>query len=668
MQPDHLLGKTLDRKYRIDRVLGKGGMGTVYLGKHIHLHRDCAIKVVRRQHTEDPVALKRFKLEAEAASMLKHPNIIEVYDFGITEDELSYIVMEYLPGESLDDVLQRHKYLHYEQVLKLFLPICDALAHAHDKNVLHRDLKPPNIMLTTTANGEFTVKLVDFGIAKLLPGTGRSVDKLTQTGEVFGSPLYMSPEQCMGQALDFRSDIYAFGCLLYEALTGRVPFEGESLFHVIMQHVNADPMPFSDSAPDIAIPKELEKIVMRCMSKERELRFDDVRNLRKNLEKVTSLAHRDGTQKSEIIGRDESNPGSAADDKASTDKTDAESDKLDSADKTARIFPIDFAEKRKASLEKSVEEIFQQDISDEDRYLKEYEYYKNEYGPNCRFLIDPLTELYFIYYLSDRICKAVQVKEEQIDLLRLHMGDDSLTLASAYEDLAHLHLLHDEEPEAERAYNESLAIKTRACDSDSIDVCKTLTLLAQCMVRRGKSIQGVDLAENALMRIHRDSGKESVNTAIVEFEVANTYFENKNYETALKHFEQALELRQRLAPNEWREQTYILIRLVSTAQWLDEYYKAIEYSTELIKLIDAAGEQPSNLDWEGLASSFYKVGKLKEAERTALNALEYLENADFYVKSDMLRILELLIDTYKDWGLIEKVSEFKERLRKIEQS
>lgn len=569
MQPDHLLGKTLDRKYRIDRVLGKGGMGTVYLGKHIHLNRDCAIKVVRRQHTEDPVALKRFKLEAEAASMLKHPNIIEVYDFGITEDELSYIVMEYLPGESLDDVLQRHKYLHYEQVLKLFLPICDALAHAHDKNVLHRDLKPPNIMLTTTENGEFTVKLVDFGIAKLLPGTGRSVDKLTQTGEVFGSPLYMSPEQCMGQALDFRSDIYAFGCLLYEALTGRVPFEGESLFHVIMQHVNADPMPFSDSAPDIAIPKELEKIVMRCMSKERELRFDDVRNLRKNLEKVTSLAHRDGTQKSEIIGRDESTPRSAGDDKESTDKTDAESDKLDSADKTARIFPLDFAEKRKASLEKSVEEIFQQDISDEDR---------------------------------------------------------------------------------------------------SIDVCKTLTLLAQCMVRRGKSIQGVDLAENALMRIHRDSGKESVNTAIVEFEVGNTYFENKNYETALKHFEQALELRQRLAPNEWREQTYILIRLVSTVQWLDEYYKAIEYSTELIKLIEAAGEQPSNLDWEGLASSFYKVGKLKEAERTALNALEYLENADFYVKSDMLRILELLIDTYKDWGLIQKVSEFKERLRKIEQS
>lgn len=162
-----MLGKVLDKRYKVTALIGEGGMGSVYKGEHVHLKRDCAIKVVRREIASDPVALKRFKLEAEAASILKHPNVIEIFDFGITDDNFAFIVMEFLSGESLDDVLERHRFLHWAQSMPIFLQVCDALTHAHNKGVLHRDLKPPNIMLTESETSDIHVKLVDFGIASL---------------------------------------------------------------------------------------------------------------------------------------------------------------------------------------------------------------------------------------------------------------------------------------------------------------------------------------------------------------------------------------------------------------------------------------------------------------------------------------------------------------------
>src|ERR1700722_8158848 len=293
----NLLGQTLDKKYKITGLLGEGGMGSVYRGEHVHLKRECAVKVIRREHAGDPVALKRFKLEAEAASILKHANIIEISDFGITNDDLAYIVMEFLHGESLDDRLERQKYLHYEEAMPIFLQVCDALAHAHGKRVLHRDLKPANIMLIKSENDEIHVKLVDFGIAKLMPGTGRDVKKLTLTGEIFGSPMYMSPEQCMGQSLDSRADIYGLGCVMYQILTGEFPFVGENIIQVVSKHLNEDPPPFAEVAPDMAIPLELEKIVMKCLAKDRSHRYNNVAQLRRHLASIyTSRQFKDAPQ------------------------------------------------------------------------------------------------------------------------------------------------------------------------------------------------------------------------------------------------------------------------------------------------------------------------------------------------------------------------------------
>ena len=278
-----MLGSIFDKKYKITALLGEGGMGSVYKGEHVHLKRDCAIKVVRREIASDPVALKRFNLEAEAASLLKHPNIIEIYDYGITDSELAYIVMEFLLGESLDDVLERHKFLSYEQAIPIFLQVCDALVHAHSKGVLHRDLKPANIMLTESEKRDSLVKLVDFGIAKLTPGAGHRNEKLTQTGEVLGSPRYMSPEQCMGQEIDGRSDLYSLACVMYKTLTGRLPFSGENFVHIVSKHLSQAPPAFADIAPNVLVPTWLEEIVMQCLSKDPTDRFSGVAELRKVL-------------------------------------------------------------------------------------------------------------------------------------------------------------------------------------------------------------------------------------------------------------------------------------------------------------------------------------------------------------------------------------------------
>lgn len=281
-----LLGHTIDKKYLVTELIGHGGMGAVYKGTHLHMQRECAIKVILKKHAADPIALKRFQLEAQAASMLEHPNIIKIYDSGVTDDDLAYIVMEFLQGDSLDNVIRRHKFLHYEMAIPLFMKVCDALAHAHTKKVLHRDLKPGNIMVIGSETDESEVKLLDFGIAKLLPGTGRAVDKLTETGEVFGSPMYMSPEQCMGQALDQRSDIYAFACVMYETLTGKLPFVGDTFIQVVLQHINEPPPFFASVAPDVAIPEELENIILQCMAKERSLRFNSVLEIKKALARI----------------------------------------------------------------------------------------------------------------------------------------------------------------------------------------------------------------------------------------------------------------------------------------------------------------------------------------------------------------------------------------------
>lgn len=228
-------GDVVGDKYEILSFLGKGGMCTVYKARHLLLGRDVALKMLHEKLVVDKEAIQRFQREAVAISALKHPNIVEVYGFGVYQ-AVPFMAMEFLEGKSLDQLLKEKIRLSREEALPIFTQILDALAHAHENGIIHRDLKPSNIMLLADR-----VKLVDFGIAKILPESGRELQKLTQTGDVFGTVLYMSPEQCRAEAMDARSDLYSLGCLMYEVLDGAPPLQGQSPYETIAKHLNEYP-------------------------------------------------------------------------------------------------------------------------------------------------------------------------------------------------------------------------------------------------------------------------------------------------------------------------------------------------------------------------------------------------------------------------------------------
>ncbi|MBY0551564.1 MAG: tetratricopeptide repeat protein [Candidatus Obscuribacterales bacterium] len=260
-------------RYEIVSLIGDGGWGKVYKAQHRLMKRAVAIKVLLPHLIKSQQALKRFQQEARAASSLNHPNVMTVFDFGMTDDGLPYLVMDFLEGTSLSATLQELHYLPIERSLRIFVQVCEGLAHAHEKGVIHRDIKPNNLMLVNFIGQSDFVKIVDFGIAKIATPSEGEGEELTQTGEIFGSPMYMSPEQCRGKELDARSDIYSTGCVLYRCLTGRPAFAGRDAMECMFRQVHEAPVCFRDVCPDFNLPMSLEAIVQKALAKEPDERF-----------------------------------------------------------------------------------------------------------------------------------------------------------------------------------------------------------------------------------------------------------------------------------------------------------------------------------------------------------------------------------------------------------
>jgi serine/threonine protein kinase len=277
-----MIGQTLDNQYEILEVVGQGGMSVVYKARHVMLKKIVAIKTLLPHLVLHPLSLQRFQQEAQAASNIVHTNVVTIYNFGITPEGQPYLVMDYLEGISLQDMILEHGHLPIDRALNIFLQVANALGLAHEKGVVHRDLKPSNIILIEQGDKKDIVQIVDFGIAKLLPQEGSEAMALTQTGEVFGSPLYMSPEQAKGDKLDSRSDIYSMGCLMYETLSGKLPHNGENALEVLYKHINDVPPPMSSG--EIKIPHALEAIVFKALAKSPDLRYQSMLELEEDLE------------------------------------------------------------------------------------------------------------------------------------------------------------------------------------------------------------------------------------------------------------------------------------------------------------------------------------------------------------------------------------------------
>ena len=271
----------LGGRYALRRKVGEGAMGEVYEAEHLFLHRTVAVKILRPTIAAIPEALARMQREAESMSGLGHPNIVDAIDFGHTDDGLTYLVMEWLQGENLDDYLA-HERLEVATALDITAQAAAGLAEAHHRGVIHRDLKPANLFVTKNRKGENVVKVLDFGIAKLV----EKDSKLTGTGVLIGTPNYMAPEQAMGDPVDARADVYALGVILYEMLTGFVPFRGDNPLAVLHQHTSKMPALPSATAPDRGISAKLDELVMRCLAKSPEDRYASMQELGEAIERL----------------------------------------------------------------------------------------------------------------------------------------------------------------------------------------------------------------------------------------------------------------------------------------------------------------------------------------------------------------------------------------------
>ena len=281
-----LIGTTLSGRYQITRKLGQGGMGAVYEATHTLINKKVAVKVLLEKYAKRQAIVQRLEQEAKLASSLDNDHIIDITDFGTTEDGRTFVVMEFLEGESLAECLARETKLPEQRILRIASQCALALVDAHAKGIVHRDIKPENLFLEKRKDLDF-VKVVDFGISKSLRATGEDEEqpRLTQTGMVLGTPLYMSPEQARGdEELDARVDLYAIGVIMYECATGRVPFSGTNYLSVISQVLNEDPTPVRELRPDLS--EEFEAIVLKLMAKERTARYANATDV---LSDITSL-------------------------------------------------------------------------------------------------------------------------------------------------------------------------------------------------------------------------------------------------------------------------------------------------------------------------------------------------------------------------------------------
>jgi tetratricopeptide (TPR) repeat protein len=274
-------------RYEIISFLGEGGMSMVYKAMNKQSNRPVAVKLLQKYLIADKHQIDRFNQEAEAAQRLNHPHIIKVFEGGYDPELKCFIAMDYLEGKSLADVICNDGPLAFRRAIKIFSQACDAFEHAHELGVIHRDVKPSNIMLTQHARDNDFVKILDFGTAKLLPSEGIEQQYLTRTGEVFGSPLYMSPEQCMGLSLDPRSDVYAMGCLMYEALTGKPPLVGSNVYETFHKQTYDAPAPLTNARPRPWVEmSHLDSIILKCMAKDPRDRYPSMAALKEALQEV----------------------------------------------------------------------------------------------------------------------------------------------------------------------------------------------------------------------------------------------------------------------------------------------------------------------------------------------------------------------------------------------
>ncbi len=419
-----MIGTVLGGRYRVVRKIGEGGTSEIYLAEHMHLGRNEAIKVLKPEVATDPTFVSRFRREARAINRVQHPNIIGIYDFGQLPDGRLYLAMEHGNGRVVDALLREEGQLTVPRTLHVLHQLASAVAHAHTHGVVHRDLKPANLMLVEHRGHRDVLKILDFGMAKVLAAD--EGDELTRRGQIFGTPEYMAPEQTVGVGVNPRSDIYAIGCIGYELLTGKPPFSG-SRIELLQAHLEDAPVAPSRRNP--SIPAALDAILTQCLAKEPADRPQTGRQLCDALEQVPGFPEKKSTSRTARLAAQSfpvetheettaaSSPhGDVADFRAALGQADTES-----------AYQVDVRNEIYAALMAVAEGMIDQGVEDERVMLT---------VARIRALRDDLQQLASrIQGLDDRELRIEQSAREREGSLRFAIGELAFDVSRAREEL-----------------------------------------------------------------------------------------------------------------------------------------------------------------------------------------------------------------------------------------
>lgn len=542
------------------------------------MDRTVAIKMLHAHLISDAHALQRFQQEAKASCALTHPNIISVFDFGIAPEGQPYLVMEYLKGHSLSETLEREKTLRSARALHIFIQTCEALAHAHANGIVHRDLKPSNIVLTIAGEDKNFVKIVDFGIAKLLPAAGREAMQLTQTGEVFGSPLYMSPEQCMAQKLDNRADIYSLGCVIYETLTGIPPLVGKHSVDTIQKHVNEMPRPLRYANPDISVPDGMEPILFKALAKDPNQRYQSMQELKEDLQKVqdgsqpgmVSPSSRQSTNSKNISAAEAAQPAKTTDRPSQSPLPPPVPAKQGLSTKKAIAFSA------AAFLAIVIGGIA-------------WALYNAFWFPN---FIDPSLLWPWYNQVQETKVQAGQLEvAERFALMAVKAADrqeePKLRMARSLNELGEIYVLQHRYADAEIALEKALAIRDRADSLDNPDAVTIMLNLARLYNIEGKLSFSEMQYEKLITHEKLMFGEQHPEVAKVHAELAGVYDADDKSAEAEKQYQRALAI---LQADERRNTKQIVPLLHSYAKLLTE----LKRKPEANKLEEQAAQLSQN--------------------------------------------------------------------------
>jgi eukaryotic-like serine/threonine-protein kinase len=620
---DKFIGKVLGNGLKIVRLLGQGGMGSVYLAEDMQLERPVAVKVLRTFELSSPTNWERFRREGQSLSKLEHPHIVKVFGFGNTDDGELFLSMEYLSGRSLAQVLVGESPLGWRRVVDIAMQICDGLSYVHASGLVHRDLKPQNIMLLDGDKKDF-VKLLDFGLVLLL---APSVQKLTRTGTLIGTPQYMSPEGCQGKMLDSRSDIYSLACILYECLTGKPPFADENSLELIRKQRTEMPARLERLVLSAGVPAALELLIFKALAKQPDNRPQSMSDFESALRLISE-------GKSEELTLDGFTVESASSD----------GDKKESHLQAVAIVAIVCAailiggiclqrpgskETRNAGT-KTLPLVSSSVDADVQKLERDVGAYEHRLNSNSLALADLQERLGIKYSQHHELGKAEQVLKRSLVIREKEIGPNAREVADSLNALAMVYLGQQRKAEAEPLFKRSLAIRKKALGPEHHDFADSLSGLAMLYQFQRKYSEAEPLFKQALAIQEKEYGPEDRHLVDNFLALAWTYLDQERFTETEHLLKRALAIQEKAFGPEHPE----LIRSLSALALLFERQGLYSQAEKQLKRVLSIRKKVSGPEHPDLADSqaelagvLIKEGKYAQAEELAKESLAIRQKA-----------------------------------------